>query len=146
MAPIALQTPPETSAMSHGKAHQSPIMTEQTSRGLTAQLRVAGAVPTAVSASGLYITLSDGRVILDAVSGGAAVGAIGMGNEEVVEVMTEQAKKMAYCYHQLVGNDVGEELAERLTRKSGLDSAAFLSSGELSCVPEHKETNVDGFS
>ena len=135
MAPIALQTSLDTSIHAPVKSPVSPHTTKQTSSP-SAQLRVAGAVPTAVSASGLYITLSDGRVILDAVSGGAAVSAIGMGNKEVVEVMMEQATKMAYCYHQLVGNDSGEKLAEQLTRKSGMDSAAFLSSGELSSVPE----------
>jgi adenosylmethionine-8-amino-7-oxononanoate aminotransferase len=133
MAPISLLTPLDTPSPSPVK----PLSSKRPA-GQSAQLRVAAAVPTAVSASGLYITLSDGRVILDAVSGGAAVGAIGMGNEEVVQVMTEQARKMAYCYHQLVGNDIGEELAEWLIQRSGMDSAAFLSSGELWCGKEER--------
>ncbi len=45
--------------------------------------------------------------------------------------MTEQARKMAYAYHQSLGNGAGDELAEFLCRKGGFEAAAFLNSGEF---------------
>ena len=87
--------------------------------------------PTAVSAQGLEFTLSDGRVILDGISGGAAVACLGQGNQEVLGAMMEQASKMAYTYHQSVGCESGEKLAEMLCAKGGFEAAAFLNSGKF---------------
>jgi adenosylmethionine-8-amino-7-oxononanoate aminotransferase len=80
----------------------------------------------------MYVHLADGRTLLDAVSGGAAVASLGLGNAEVVKTMTDQAAKMAYAYHQLLGSGPGEELAEWLVSrgKGRFEAAAFLNSGE----------------
>ncbi|WWC95694.1 hypothetical protein V866_002559 [Kwoniella sp. B9012] len=103
----------------------------QTSRDSSAQLHHTLPQPLAVSATGLTFTLDDGRVILDAISGGAAVNCLGNGNRELVEVMTAQAEKMAFAYHQSLGNLESEKLAKLLTDRSNgvLQAAAFLNSG-----------------
>lgn len=96
-------------------------------------LHLTSARPRAVFASGLEFTLSDGRVIVDAASGGAAVASIGMGNQEVIQAMTDQAGQLAYAYQSVLGNDPAEELANWLVDRSdgAFERAAFLNSGEI---------------
>jgi len=86
--------------------------------------------PIAISGSGLTYTLEDGREILDGVSGGAAVSCLGNGNDEIIDVMVDQAKKMAYAYHQTLGSGPGDELARYLCERGRFEAAAFLNSGE----------------
>ena len=50
--------------------------------------------PVAVSGKGIYITLEDGRQVIDAV-GGAAVACIGNGHPVVCEAIKEQVDKLA---------------------------------------------------
>lgn len=50
--------------------------------------------PVAVSGQGIYITLEDGREVIDAV-GGAAVACIGNGHPVVCEAIKEQVDKLA---------------------------------------------------
>lgn len=50
--------------------------------------------PVASSANGIYITLEDGKTIIDAV-GGAAVSCIGNGHPAVVKAIKDQVDKMA---------------------------------------------------
>ena len=50
-----------------------------------------------VKASGLYLTLSDGRRSIDA-SGGAEGSCIGHGNERVQEAISSQIKILDYCH------------------------------------------------
>lgn len=50
--------------------------------------------PVAVSGRGVYITLEDGREVIDAV-GGAAVVCIGNGHPVVQEALKEQVDKLA---------------------------------------------------
>jgi E3 ubiquitin-protein ligase TRIP12 len=50
--------------------------------------------PVAVSGRGIYITLEDGREVIDAV-GGAAVVCIGNGHPVVQEALKEQVDKLA---------------------------------------------------
>jgi len=50
--------------------------------------------PVAVSGQGIYITLEDGREVIDAV-GGAAVVCIGNGHPVVQEAVKEQVDKLA---------------------------------------------------
>lgn len=50
--------------------------------------------PIAESAKGSYVTLEDGRVLLDAV-GGAAVACIGNGHPDVVQAMKDQVDKVS---------------------------------------------------
>lgn len=50
--------------------------------------------PVAVSGKGIYITLEDGRELIDAV-GGIAVACIGNGHPAVVKAVKEQVDKLA---------------------------------------------------
>ncbi|WVR07942.1 hypothetical protein IAU60_004985 [Kwoniella sp. DSM 27419] len=97
----------------------------------SAQLYHAGPQPTVTRGDGLTFTLADGRQILDAVSGGAAVACLGNGNDEVLQAMMEQGQKMAYAYHQSLGCEVGEKLAQWLCDRSdgAVVAGAFLNSG-----------------
>lgn len=85
---------------------------------------------TAVSGDGLYLTLSDGRRVLDA-SGGAAVACIGHGRRRVAEAMGRQAEKLAYIHTNFFTSEPAEELAELLVghEPGGLVRAFFVSSG-----------------
>jgi 4-aminobutyrate aminotransferase-like enzyme len=60
--------------------------------------------PVAVSGRGVYITLEDGREVIDAV-GGAAVVCIGNGHPVVQEALKEQVDKLAcelpYLYFRM---------------------------------------------
>jgi len=50
--------------------------------------------PVAVSGQGIYVTLEDGRELIDAV-GGAAVACIGNGHPVVQDAIKEQVNKLA---------------------------------------------------
>jgi adenosylmethionine-8-amino-7-oxononanoate aminotransferase len=50
--------------------------------------------PVAVSGRGIYITLEDGREVIDAV-GGAAVACVGNGHPVIREALKEQVDKLA---------------------------------------------------
>ena len=60
--------------------------------------RIPGRPPVTRSANGPYMTLADGRSILDGV-GGAAVTCIGNGHPKVVQAIKDQADKLscAFC-------------------------------------------------
>ena len=122
MAPIAVDFVPAAATPPPGKAKAG-------SAGLYS---TGSANPIVESGNGLYYTLSDGRVVLDAVAGGVAVNSIGMANEEVVQAMADQARKLGFAYHQMLVNERGEELATFLTSRSdgAFASAAFLCSGK----------------
>lgn len=81
-------------------------------------------------AKALSIFLNDGREILDA-CGGAAVCLIGHGNEEVIDAMTEQARKICYVHTQAYTTSAAEELANLVLEGSphGLEKAMFVGSG-----------------
>ncbi|WVQ95916.1 hypothetical protein IAU59_003015 [Kwoniella sp. CBS 9459] len=97
----------------------------------TSQLHHTTPQPVAIKGEGLTFTLSTGQVVLDAVSGGAAVCALGNGNTEVLNAMYKQGKEMAYAYHQSLSYEGGEKLAQWLcTRSDGaMVAGAFLNSG-----------------
>ncbi|WVF68365.1 hypothetical protein IAT40_003130 [Kwoniella sp. CBS 6097] len=97
----------------------------------TAQLHHTTPQPHADKADGLTFTLTTGQVVLDAISGGAAVSSLGNGNAEVLDAMLKQGQEMAYAYHQSLGYEGGEKLAKWLCERSGgaLVAGAFLNSG-----------------
>lgn len=134
MTSLAPLTPPLTAPSSPTKVSQALDFQTPPSpvpHPASALLYSATAAPLkAVHAEGIYMTLEDGRTIIDGV-GGAAVASLGMGNPEVVEAMMAQVTKMGYSYHQLVGNDPSEELSRFLVERSrgALHATAFLSSG-----------------
>lgn len=72
----------------------------------------------AASGQGSYITLEDGRRILDA-TGGAAVSCLGHGNEEVKEAMIQQINQLSYCHTAFFSIKPFEELAEFLKDSTG---------------------------
>ena len=66
-----------------------------------------------VQASGLYLTLSNGRKIIDA-SGGAAVSCIGHGNEQVRQAISSQINTLDYCHSLFFSCHSSEALARNL--------------------------------
>ncbi|KAI0319975.1 PLP-dependent transferase [Amylostereum chailletii] len=89
--------------------------------------------PVAVSAQGIYITLEDGREIIDSV-GGAAVACIGNGHPVVRQAIKDQVDKMSYVYSMQVSNDPAEELGKYLIESSNgaFELVTFLSGGKFS--------------
>jgi adenosylmethionine-8-amino-7-oxononanoate aminotransferase len=83
-----------------------------------------------VSGEGLWLTLEDGRKIIDA-SGGAAVACLGHGNRRVAEAIGKQAAKLAYVHTGFFTSEPAEQLAELLLadKPGGLSRAFFVSSG-----------------
>ena len=67
----------------------------------------------AAEASGLYLTLTDGRRIIDA-SGGAAVSCIGHGDERVKQAVASQLAKLDYCHSLFFTSDPSEDLSRAL--------------------------------
>ncbi|KAJ4112184.1 hypothetical protein NW768_011763 [Fusarium equiseti] len=82
------------------------------------------------SASGIDLKLSTGQTIIDA-CGGAAVALIGHGNKEVIQAITDQARKVSYVHTQSYTTAPAEELAEILLQGNpyGLEKAFFVGSG-----------------
>ncbi|TLD34219.1 hypothetical protein PspLS_00167 [Pyricularia sp. CBS 133598] len=82
-------------------------------------------------ASGSYLTLSDGREIIDA-CGGAAVAVLGHGNEEVVTATVAQMQKVSYVHTGMYTTSSAEDLARHILSASqghGLEKAFFVCSG-----------------
>lgn len=94
-SPIALGPPIKNgkSAVLHRDLHKHPYLV--------------------VSASGLYLTLSNGRQIIDA-SGGAAVSCIGHGDERIGQVIASQVTKLDYCHSLFFSCDPSENLSRAL--------------------------------
>ncbi|GKT63287.1 acetylornithine aminotransferase [Colletotrichum tofieldiae] len=82
------------------------------------------------SASGIYLNLANGQRIIDA-CGGAAVALIGHGNEEVIQAITDQARKVSYVHTQAYTTEPAEELANLILdgKPFGLEKAFFVCSG-----------------
>jgi adenosylmethionine-8-amino-7-oxononanoate aminotransferase len=87
------------------------------------------------SAKGLYITLKDGRKVMDG-SAGAAVACIGHGNEEVAAAVAAQLQTgVSYLNSMAFTTDAAEELAHFLIDgphgggRFGFERAYFVSSG-----------------
>ena len=82
--------------------------------------------PRAVSAEGIYITDDKGNRYLDG-SSGAGVSCLGHGNQEVVQAMHEQARKISFASSVFYVTDIAEALAEDLVSHApaGLSFATF---------------------
>ncbi|OBR04751.1 Aminotransferase class-III [Colletotrichum higginsianum IMI 349063] len=82
------------------------------------------------SASGVYLNLANGQKVIDA-CGGAAVAIIGHGNEEVIQAITDQARKVSYVHTQAYTTEPAEELANVILdgNPHGLEKAFFVCSG-----------------
>lgn len=84
-----------------------------------------------IGASGLYLTLSNGKRIIDA-TGGAAVSCIGHGNERVREAISAQIGQLDYCHSMFFSCPSSESLARVLIDSThGHMARAFIvSSGQ----------------
>ncbi|EWZ36606.1 putative aminotransferase [Fusarium oxysporum] len=85
---------------------------------------------TVTSASGIWITLSSGRKILDGCAG-AAVAIIGHGNTEVRDAMVEQMSSVSYVHTMAYTTDSAENLANYILEGEPFDltRAYFVGSG-----------------
>ncbi|KZT67358.1 hypothetical protein DAEQUDRAFT_673424 [Daedalea quercina L-15889] len=116
----------------------APTATNETSAARTKPLlrstsilhRTLWTPPIATSAQGIYVTLQDGRQLMDAV-GGAAVACIGNGHPAVKKALKEQVDKMSYVYNMQLSNEPAEELAKLLVEQSNgaFDLVGFVSGG-----------------
>jgi adenosylmethionine-8-amino-7-oxononanoate aminotransferase len=79
---------------------------------------------------GVYIYDSEGKKYLDAMSGIAVVN-IGYGVQEVTDAISEQVKKLPFCFTVRFTNPAQEELAKRIAAMSpsGLNKVWFSLSG-----------------
>lgn len=95
------------------------------------------APPLALTGDGIYITLEDGRRILDA-TGGAAVACIGHGNEEVKKAMIDQIDQLSYCHTAYFSTKPFEELASLLIESTDgkMSRVYIVGSGKLT---EHED-------
>ena len=91
---------------------------------------ISEAADLAVHGEGLWLTLQDGRKVIDA-SGGAAVACLGHGNRRVAEAIGRQAAKLAYVHTGFFTSEPAEGLADLLlsNKPGGLSRAFFVSSG-----------------
>ncbi|KAK2006846.1 aminotransferase class-III [Colletotrichum eremochloae] len=82
------------------------------------------------SASGVYLHLANGQKVIDA-CGGAAVALLGHGNEEVIQAIADQARRVSYVHTQAYTTQPAEDLANLLLdgKPHGLEKAFFVSSG-----------------
>ena len=85
-----------------------------------------------VDASGLYLTFSNGKKLIDA-TGGAAVSCIGHGDHRVIDALATQMKKVDYCHSMFFSCAPSEDLAKYLIDSTGsqMARALFVSSGML---------------
>ncbi len=86
--------------------------------------------PTAVAASGVYITDADGKRYIDA-AGGAAVSCLGHGHPRVLAALHAAVDKLQYLHTGSFTHGPQEALADALlaTAPPGLSHAFFVSSG-----------------
>ena len=85
-----------------------------------------------VDGKGRYLTLADGRKILDAAAG-AAVACLGHGDERVKEAVVKQMDAISYAHGQVYTSAAIENLAALLvnTTEGKMSHAYFMSSGSL---------------
>ncbi|KAL6720503.1 hypothetical protein ACLMJK_002427 [Lecanora helva] len=86
---------------------------------------------TVVHASGIKLTLSSGRIIIDA-CGGAAVSCLGHGNSEVLDAAMQQMRDVSYVHTGAYTTSAAEDLASLILehgRQYGLEKAFFCGSG-----------------
>lgn len=82
-------------------------------------------------ASGITLTLSSGRTIIDG-CGGAAVSCLGHGNREVLSAAMEQMQKVSYAHTGAYTTSAAEDLANLILEHGmqyGLEKAFFCCSG-----------------
>ena len=89
--------------------------------------------PVLERAEGIYLYDEDGNRYIDASGGPMAVN-LGHGDPRIIEAMTRQAEKFAYC-HPVLSNRPRAELCERISQKApGSLNTTFLASGGSEAV------------
>ncbi|MFQ5873219.1 MAG: aminotransferase class III-fold pyridoxal phosphate-dependent enzyme, partial [Dehalococcoidia bacterium] len=89
--------------------------------------------PVLERAEGIYLYDEDGNRYMDASGGPMAVN-LGHGDRRVVEAITKQAEKFAYC-HPVLSNRPRAELCERISQVApGNLNTTFLASGGSEAV------------
>nr|WP_213019724.1 aspartate aminotransferase family protein [Bacillus pumilus] len=86
--------------------------------------------PVAVKGEGIYLYDRDGKKYIDG-SSGAVTASIGHGISEIIDAMTEQAKKVSFTYRSQFTNEPAEELAYELSKlcPGSLNWSFFVGSG-----------------
>ncbi|UUH74946.1 aspartate aminotransferase family protein [Bacillus altitudinis] len=86
--------------------------------------------PVAVRGEGIYLYDRDGKKYIDG-SSGAVTASIGHGIQEIIDAMTEQAKKVSFTYRSQFTNEPAEELAYELSTlcPGDLNWSFFVGSG-----------------
>ncbi|MGD6898477.1 aspartate aminotransferase family protein [Bacillus infantis] len=86
--------------------------------------------PTIERGRGIYLYDKEGKKYLDACSG-AVTANIGHGNEEVIQAMMEQAKKVSFVYRSQFTSDAAENLARKIAEilPGDLNWSFFVNSG-----------------
>lgn len=86
--------------------------------------------PVAVKGEGIYLYDRDGKKYIDG-SSGAVTASIGHGIREIIDAMTEQAKKVSFTYRSQFTNEPAEELAYELSTlcPGNLNWSFFVGSG-----------------
>ncbi|PCH36374.1 PLP-dependent transferase [Wolfiporia cocos MD-104 SS10] len=117
-------------ALTTAEFTQTSVAAKQALRPTAILHRTPWRPPVARSAQGSYVTLDDGRVLLDAV-GGAAVACIGNGHPEVTQALKDQVDKVSYVYNMQLSNEPAEELAKLLVDQSNgaFNTCGFVSGG-----------------
>lgn len=110
----------------------------QTEQSYVFQASVDKLGPQVTEGKGIYITIEkDGKIhknVLDAITG-AAVGALGWGDEEALEIMDKSARASTYSYPCLISNKSSEALAKFYIENSpegAFSAALWCSSGSES--------------
>lgn len=89
------------------------------------------AYPSVERGDGVRLTLTDGREILDACSGGAMVACLGHGDAGIAAAAAAQAEELAYVYYHQFTNEPQELLAQRVLETAAPELARirFVSGG-----------------
>jgi adenosylmethionine-8-amino-7-oxononanoate aminotransferase len=89
------------------------------------------AYPNVERGEGVRLSLTDGRELLDACSGGAMVACLGHGVAEIADAAAAQAARLSYVYNHHFTNDAQERLAARLIETAAPEMARvrFVSGG-----------------
>ena len=92
---------------------------------------LGGHAPLIERAAGVRLWDVDGKEYIDATSGAIAVISVGHGRQEVIEAMTEQARRFSYVQGGRFRHEVADELAAELARSTpgDLNRAIFVSGG-----------------
>ncbi|KAH9000071.1 hypothetical protein EDB92DRAFT_2051252 [Lactarius akahatsu] len=108
----------------------APASEKKAPRPATILHRTPWHPPVAVSGQGIYITLEDGREVIDA-AGGAAVTCLGNGHPVVLAALKEQVDKLAFVFNEQFLNEPAVELSRILVEsgKGAFELCSFLAGG-----------------